>query len=90
MPQAIHNLRKRYILYGIALLVFSVLLVNISSAFADTTVTVSKNGNAVKAIQLMKLMGMGIKQGDVVTVAADGPSEDAAIAAMQTFFRDNL
>ncbi|MBR0424115.1 hypothetical protein IJI79_01275 [Candidatus Saccharibacteria bacterium] len=39
MPQAIHNLRKRYILYGIALLVFSVLLVNISSAFADTTVT---------------------------------------------------
>ena len=66
------------------------MLAKAAKNFADTTVTVSKNGNAVKATQLMKLMGMGIKQGDVVTVAADGPSEDAAIAAMQTFFRDNL
>ena len=38
----------------------------------------------------MKLMSLGIKQGDVVTVTAEGPSEDAAIAAMQTFFQDNL
>ena len=57
------------------------MLAKAAKNFADTTVTVSKNGNAVKATQLMKLMGLGIKQGDVVTVAADGPSEDAAIAA---------
>ena len=61
-----------------------------SDGFQGSNKQKSKNGNAVKATQLMKLMGMGIKQGDVVTVAADGPSEDAAIAAMQTFFRDNL
>jgi len=66
------------------------LLAKAAKGFADTTVTVSKNGNAVKASQLMKLMGLGIKQGDVVTVAAEGPSEDAAIAAMQSFFRENL
>ena len=60
------------------------MLAKAAKSFADTTVTVSKNGNAVKATQLMKLMGLG------VTVAADGPSEDAAIAAMQAFFQDNL
>ena len=66
------------------------LLAKAAKGFADTTVTVSKNGNAVKASQLMKLMSLGIKQGDVVTVTAEGPSEDAAIAAMQSFFQENL
>ena len=66
------------------------LLAKAAKGFADTTVTVAKNGSAVKASQLMKLMSLGIKQGDVVTVAADGPSEDAAIAALETFFRETL
>lgn len=66
------------------------LLVKAAKEFADTEITIAKDGKAVKATQLMKLMGLGIKQGDVVTVAADGPSEDAAIAAMQAFFQDNL
>ena len=66
------------------------MLAKAAKGFADTTITVSKNGNTVKASQLMKLMGLGIKQGDVVTVAAEGPSEDAAIAAMQSFFQENL
>jgi phosphocarrier protein len=38
----------------------------------------------------MVIMGMGIKQGDRVTVFAEGPDEDAAIAAMENFFRENL
>ena len=66
------------------------MLAKAAKGFADTTVTVAKGGTAVKASQLMKLMSLGIKQGDVVTVTAEGPSEDAAIAAMQTFFQDNL
>ena len=66
------------------------MLAKAAKGFADTTITVSKNGNAVKASQLMKLMGLGIKQGDVVTVTADGPSEDASIAAMQSFFQEHL
>ena len=66
------------------------LLAKAAKAYGDTTVTVTKDGNTVKASQLMKLMGMGIKQGNEVTVAADGPAEDEAIAAMQKFFEDNL
>ena len=63
------------------------LLVKEAKAFADTTVTITKNGTTVKATQLMKLMGLGVKQGDVVTVAAGGANEDAAIAAMSDFSR---
>ena len=66
------------------------LLAKQAKAFGTTVVTVTKDGNSVKASQLMKLMGMGIKQGMTVTVAAEGPEEDAAIAAMQKFFEENL
>lgn len=38
----------------------------------------------------MKLMSLGVKQGDVVTVAAEGANEDAAIAALAAFFNNNL
>ena len=66
------------------------LLARAAGAYADTLVTVEKNGSAVRASQLLKLMGLGVKQGDIVTVTAQGASEDAAIAAMQEFFRKNL
>lgn len=66
------------------------LLAKTAKGFADTTVTIAKEGNTVKASQLMKLMGLGVKQGDEVTVAAEGPAEAEAIAAMEKFFRENL
>ena len=66
------------------------LLAKEAKACADTVITVAKGGNAVKASQLMKLMSLGVKQGDVVTVTADGANEDAAIAAMEAFFKANL
>ena len=66
------------------------MLVKEAKTFADTVITVTKNGTTVKAAQLMKLMSLGGKQGDVVTVAADGANEDAAIAALKAFFEANL
>ena len=38
----------------------------------------------------MMLMSMGIKQGDVVTICAEGEDEDAAIVALKDFFETNL
>lgn len=38
----------------------------------------------------MKLMALGVKGGEEVTVTAEGPQEDAALAAMQEFFQNNL
>ncbi len=66
------------------------LLAKVAKGYGDTVVTVTKGGSTVKASQLMKLMGMGVKQGDEITVAADGPAEDEAIAAVEAFFKENL
>ena len=66
------------------------MLVKEAKACADTVVTITKNGTTVKATQLMKLMSLGVKKGDVVTVAAEGADEDAAIIAISNFFQNNL
>ena len=66
------------------------LLAKLAKNYANTTITITKEGNTVKATQLMKLMGLGVKQGNEVTVTADGPDETEAISAMQKFFEENL
>ena len=66
------------------------LLAKAAKAYGDTVITVTKDGNTVKASQLMKLMGLGVKQGNEIVVAAEGSQEDAAIAAMEEFFNANL
>ena len=66
------------------------LLAKAAKTYADTTVTVTKDDKTVKASQLMKLMSLTVKQGNIVTVTAEGPQEDEAIAAMQKFFEENL
>jgi len=66
------------------------LLSKLAKGYGDTIVTITKGDKTVKASQLMKLMGMGVKQGDTVKVAAEGPDEEAAIAALEQFFKENL
>ena len=38
----------------------------------------------------MMLMSLGVKQGDTVTVSAEGADEDAAIEALKACFEANL
>lgn len=66
------------------------LLSKLAKSFPDTLVTVAKGDKTVKASQLMKLVNMGIKKGDQVTVAAEGAAEDEAAKALQAFFQENL
>ncbi len=66
------------------------LLAKLAKTFPGTVITVTKNGASAKASQLMRLMNLGVKLGDEVTVAADGPAEDEAIAALEQFFKENL
>ena len=58
--------------------------------YPDTAITVTKDGKTAKTTQLMRLMNLGVRCGDEVTVAAEGPREDKAISAVQKFFQDNL
>lgn len=66
------------------------LLAREAAAFPGTVITVAKDGHSARATQLMRLMSLGVKQGDTVTVTAEGADEDAAIAAMETFFKSSL
>lgn len=55
-----------------------------------STVTVTKGEKSVSALKLMALMGMGIKQGDTVTVSLEGADEDTAAAMLEEFFKANF
>ena len=66
------------------------MLAQLAKSFADSVVTITKGDQTVKASQLMKLMNLGVKAGDDVTVAVDGGDEDAAIAALEAFLKENL
>jgi len=61
-----------------------------AKSYADTTVTISANGKTVNAGQLMKLMGLGVKQGTEVTIACEGANEAEAAAGIQQFLEENL
>ena len=66
------------------------ILVKEIKKFAGSTVTITKGEKSVNALKLMALMGMGIKQGDTVTVSVDGGDEEAVAAAIEEFFKNNL
>ena len=62
----------------------------LAKGFGDTVVTITKDGNTVKASQLMKVMAMGIKSGHTITIGAEGPDEDKAIEEVRKFLEENL
>ncbi len=66
------------------------LLSKLAKSFPGTIVTVTKAGKSVKATQLMKLMNMGIKRGDEITVSVEGTAEEAVAETLEKFFKENL
>lgn len=52
--------------------------------------TITKNGQSKKLTQLMMIMSLGVKKGDVVTIQATGDDEEDAITALKAFFENNL
>ena len=56
----------------------------------ESEITIEKDGKKVNVERLMQVMGMGIKCGDTIQVTVCGNDEDAALCAMEKFFRDNL
>ena len=56
----------------------------------NSTITIINGDKSAKATSLMKLMGMGIKQGDTVTVQIEGDDEDTCAAAIEKFLKENM
>ena len=53
-------------------------------------ISITKGEKTVDARTLMAIMGMGVKQGDTVTVTIDGPDEETAAPVIETFFKENF
>ena len=58
--------------------------------YVGTKVTLTKGEKTVDALRLMAVMGLGVKQGDTVTVSVDGADEETAAAAIEAFFKANF
>ena len=56
----------------------------------ESTVTLIKGDKSAKAGSLMKVMGLGAKQGDELTIQVEGPDEEACAAAIEKFLKENM
>ena len=65
-------------------------IVRIAREFADTVITVTREGRTVRADGLLRLMALGARSGDRITVTCDGSDEMAAAVAMQNYFWNHL
>ena len=64
------------------------LLVKLAKQYTSA-ITIEKNGKTCDMRKLMAVMGMGIRQGETITVTAEGEDEAAAIEAVEKFLTEN-
>ena len=55
-----------------------------------STITITKDGKTAELKKLMAVMALGIKQGDTVTVTANGEDEEIVIWAIEKLFQAEL
>ena len=65
------------------------LLVKAAQGFSSS-IRLAKGEKAADLKRLFALMGLNVKQGDTVTLTAEGPDEAQAVSALEAFFRENL
>ena len=65
------------------------LLVKEAKKFQSAT-TLAAKGKTAAAGKLIAIMGMGVKQGDTVTIKVEGDDEAACAEAIQKFLSENV
>ena len=65
------------------------LLVKQLKTFASA-VTIFKGDKNVDMKKLLALMGLGVKQGDTVTIKVEGEDEGACAAALEKFLKETF
>ena len=56
----------------------------------NSKIVMACNGKEAEISKLFALMGLGVKQGDSITVMVDGPDEDAAYQGMKKLIEEQL
>lgn len=67
----------------------SAMLVKEAQAFTSK-ITLEADGKKVDLKKLILLMNLDVSKGTEVTIIAEGLDEDAAIAKLEAFFKENL
>lgn len=62
-------------------------LVQLVKSFSGTEITLSAGDRTVRANSMLSILSLGLKQGTVVEVAADGPAEAEAVEAIVSLIR---
>lgn len=65
------------------------MLVKEAKTFASV-ITVTKGGKSADLKRLFAVMGLGVKQGETITVRAEGTDEEKAALAMKALFQEHL
>ncbi len=56
----------------------------------SSAITVFKGDKSADMKKLLKLMGLGVKQGDEIIINVEGEDEEACAAAIEEFLKANL
>lgn len=56
----------------------------------QSKITITKEGKTAEASKLMAVMSLGVKCGQTVQIAVEGPDAEEAAAGIQAFFEANL
>lgn len=56
----------------------------------ESAVTVSRGEKSADGKRILGLMGMGVKQGDVIKVTVEGPDEDEAALKLKAFLWESF
>ena len=64
-------------------------LVKAAKAFSGS-ITISKEGKTGDCKKIFAIMGLAVKNGNMVTITIDGEDEDAAFEAIKSFMEQNM
>lgn len=56
----------------------------------ESNITLARGGKSADLKKLFALMGLGVRQGDEITLCAQGSDEESAAANLQAFFQENF
>ena len=65
-------------------------LAELARVYPDTVAIVEMGSRSANISRPMKVATLGIRKDDVVTVSADGPSEDELLDVLYQYFEDVL
>lgn len=65
------------------------LFVQMAMAY-QSTITVTKDGNSGNARSILAILALGVNQDDEITISAEGPDEQEALAALTGLVESNF